>query len=260
MPASSATVKPQSRTAGELVKKRYNPCRSRDKDCNKFSISDAPALASGLRLRLAGRSGRYGCRGGGEAFAGDLRIGQRLGVAVGFLVEDAGGIGEGTEHNSSGGRVTRGRRSGNHPVRRPDEARHGAGPEPLEIRQVIDLAGGLRRSAGAVADGHLDIAWAADAGVHEADPVKDRRHEFDFHVEPAVDEFLAGVVMAEVPIEADLRKPLDELHRAPDVLGDRRAVGFDEDRQRMFFRRRENRLDQAVDRVVVLDPPPRVNC
>jgi len=44
-----------------------------------------------------------------------------------------------------------------------------------------------------------------------------------------------------------------EAGRAPHVLRDRGAVGFDEDRETMAIRRGEHRLDQAVHVIVVFE-------
>ncbi len=90
--------------------------------------------------------------------------------------------------------------------------------------------------------------------MEKSHAVEDRLHRIPFCFEVAIREFLAGVVMAEIAVEADARQPEGQLNGPPGILRDRRAVRFDIDRKVQPIGRFDHRAGQGIRLRIVLEP------
>src|SRR5258708_7319392 len=114
------------------------------------------------------------------------------------------------------------------------------------MREEVSHSKRLGDGCDAIADVDLHARGIADASVHKPNAVEDRTHRPPLRLEVAVGEFLSGVIVTEVAVEADVREPIDELNCPPRVLSNRGPMGFDIERKIEVLRGLDHSLDERI--------------
>jgi hypothetical protein len=95
--------------------------------------------------------------------------------------------------------------------------------------------------------------------MHEPDAIKERSQEVELLIPVTVYQLLATVIVTEISVEANVRMALYELYRSPNILSNRSAVSFDEDRNPAALLGFQNGFHKRIYFAIIFDSPAQVD-